>query len=95
MNFTNFEDDLSQEFGFTKKTSRKIIMFLLKKIRTSIMFGQELSLRGIGKFVLRVRKPKKFLNLQSGEMQISKKSYYLDFKVYDNLKEYLKKKTVY
>lgn len=95
MNFTDFTDDLANEFGLTKDLSRKILTYCIKRLRERLLFGEEVSLRLIGTFKLRVRKPKKFLNLQTNKMELSNKSYYLDFKTTELMNNELKKKTVY
>lgn len=95
MNFTDLDKEISQEFGITKTEARKILCFIQNKLREKIVYGLEISFRGLGVFLLRVRQPKKYLNLQTNKMSISNKSYFLDFKVSRKLKERLKKKPVY
>lgn len=95
MNFTDFTDDVANEFGLTKDLSRKIITFLIKRLRKKLIFGNEVSFRLIGAFKLRVRKPKPYLNLQTNVMEMSKKSYYLDFIPTVKMKDRLKEKTVH
>ena len=72
MNFTEFHKDLSKEFGYSSRTSKKIVSFLMKRLRHKLMFGTEVTLREIGTFVLKVRHPKPFLNLKTGKMGMSK-----------------------
>lgn len=95
MNFTDFTEDLADEFNLTKKQSRAIITYLVKRLKKKILFGHEVSFREIGTFVLNVRQPRKFLNLQSGQMNTSNKIYCLNFRVTKKMKERLKKKIVY
>ena len=95
MNFTEFHKDLSKEFGFPSRLSKKIMSFLLKRLKHKLLFGTEVTLWGIGTFVLAVRQPKKFLNLQTGEIQMSRLIFVLKLRVTKSLKEALAKKTVY
>lgn len=95
MNFTDLTDDLSIEFGLTKQLSRKIITFLIKKLREKIVFGIEVSFRNIGTFRLKIRQPKPFLHLKTGNTEMSKKSFYLNFRPTLLMKEKLKTKTVH
>jgi len=95
MNFTDFNKELSKEFGFTEKHSRKIITFLIKRLRHKLIFGTEVSFRLIGTFRLKVRQPKKYLNFQTAKMDRSKKSYYLQFIPTLKMKNRLKEKTVH
>jgi nucleoid DNA-binding protein len=95
MNFTDLTEEVAEEFGLTKDLSRKIITFLVKKLREKLVFGMNVSFRHIGSFKLRVRHPKMFMNLQTGQKQMSKKCYYLDFKATPNMEGRLKEKTVY
>ena len=95
MNFTEFHKDLSKEFGFSSATSRKIISFLLQRLRYKLLFGTEVTLWGVGTFILKIRHPKKFLNLQTGKVQTSKRTFALALRVTRRFNEDLKKKTVY
>jgi len=95
MNFTDFTDDLADEFGLTKRDARKIITFLAKKLKKRLSFGEQVSIRNLGTFILRIRQPKKFLHLKTGKLEMSKKCYYLSFKVTDKMANELKAKTVY
>ena len=95
MNFTDFKKDLATEFGFSERQSKKILTFLTKKIRNKLLFGQQISLRNKGTFKLGIRQPRKYLHFKKNIMMMSKKSYYLDFKVTEKMSNELKEKTVY
>jgi len=95
MNFTDFTKDLSEEFGFSERQSRKIITFLTKRLKNKLVFGCEVSLREIGIFKLRIRKPRPFLHLKTGKTEMSKKSFYLSFRPSKKMADQLKDKTVY
>lgn len=95
MNLTDFTEDIAKEFNLSKKTSKAIITFLNKKMRDKIIFGISITLREIGTFNLRKRLPKPFLNFTTNKMDMSKKSYYLDFQPTDKMKKKLKEKTVH
>jgi len=95
MNFYDLKDEVAEEFGITKDLSRKIMSFLLKRMQYHLFFGTEISFRLIGTFRLLKRDPKPFKHLKTGKMEMSKKSYYLKFKVSKRMAEKLKGKTVY
>jgi nucleoid DNA-binding protein len=96
MNLTDYKKDLSKEFNITEREGKKIIMFLLTKMRRDLIFGQEISLREIGKFILAVRRRRRFHNIKTGNIELTKKnSFYLKFQVYPNLEQKLKDKTVH
>lgn len=95
MNFTEFHKDLSEEFGFSAQTSKKIVSFLLKQLRHKLLFGTEVTLRNIGTFKLKVSHPKPFLNLKTNKMQMSKRIFVLKLVVTRKMADALKKKTVY
>lgn len=95
MNFTEFHKDLSKEFGISTRQSKKIVSFLLKRLRHKLMFGTEVTLREIGTFKLKVRHPKPFLNLKTNKMEMSNRIFLLKFRVTRKMADDLKKKTVY
>lgn len=95
MNFTEFHKDLTREFNLPHNTSKKIVAYLMKRMRHNLLFGTEITLRNIGTLVLKVRQPKPFLNLQTKVMQMSVRKYVLDIRVTHGMADALKKKTVY
>lgn len=95
MNFSDFHKDLSDEFGFSTRQSKKILSFLLKRLRQKLLFGTEVNLRNIGSFRLKVSHPKPFLNMQTGKMEKSNRIFVLKLQVTRRMAEALKKKTVY
>ena len=95
MNFTDFKDELAEEFGITKDLSRKILSFLLKRLEHQLFFGVEVTFRLIGTLKLRKRLPKRYTNLHTGVLQWSKKSYYLSFRATERMANKLKEKTIY
>ena len=95
MNFTDYTVAFSKEFGVSQRTARKMITFLTKKLKHDLIFGVQISFREIGMFRLKKRQPKKYLNLQTGKMGLSKLCYYLDFKATKKMIKRLKDKTVH
>ncbi len=95
MNLKEFSKDLSEEFGIPEYIAKRMLSFLTKKIRNRLLFGVEITLREMGTFRLKVRKPKKYMNLQTGKWCMSEKHYYLDFVPTQKMKLDLKKKIVH
>lgn len=95
MNFSNYKDDLAEEFGITKDMARRMISFLLKRMEHDLFFGIEITFRLIGTLKLRKRMPKRYQNLQTGAIEWSKKSYYLSFKATERMANKLKSKTIH
>jgi nucleoid DNA-binding protein len=95
MNFSEFHKDLSKEFGYSTRESKKIVSFLQKLLRKKLMFGVEVSLREIGTFVRRVRHPKPYLNLKTNKMEMSQRIFVLKLRTTRKMADDLKKKTVY
>lgn len=95
MNFSQFYKDLSYEFGLSERQSKKIVAFLIKRLRKKLLFGTEVTLREMGTFKLTVKHPKPFLNLKTNEMDMSERSFQLKFRPSQKMTDDLKKKTVY
>ena len=95
MNLTDLNKDLAEEFGISQIQAKRMLSFVNKRIRTRLLFGEEISIRKVGTFKLRVRQPRNYMNLQTREITRSEKHYFLDFIPTHSMKEDLKKKTVY
>ena len=95
MNFTDFTEDLSEEFGLTKTQSRAIITYLVKRLREKILFGAEVSFRHMGTFKLGISLPRKYLHLKKNVMMMSEKKYNLKFRLSQKMLNDLKEKEVY
>jgi len=95
MNLTDLDKSFSDEFGMSKNQARKQLTFLNKEIKKRLLFGEEITLREIGTFKLRIRNPRPYKNFQTGKMDMSTKHYFLDFFVTKKMNGDLRKKTVY
>lgn len=95
MNFSEFHKDLSQEFGYSTRESKRILSFLQKQLKKKLMFGVEVTIREIGTFVRKVSHPKPFLNLKTGKMEMSNRIFLLRLRVSRKMATELKQKKVY
>lgn len=95
MNFVDLHREIAKEFDLPYGKSKEIMIALQDKMRTKILFGEEITLREIGTLTLRVREPKPFLHLKKNVMEVSKKKYFLSLRVTKKMQDELKKKTVY
>jgi len=96
MNFTDFYKDLAKEHdGIDQKMAYNILCSLQKSMETKLKFGTEITFRNIGKFTLKVREPKKYLDFKTNKMVTSNRKYSLVFRVSRMMSKYLRGKTVY
>lgn len=95
MNFTSLSKELSKEFNIPQKETAKMLGFLLKRMRFHIMFGQEIFFHNIGTMIIRKRMPKRYLNLQTNKICVTKKKYFLSLRVSKVLAKDLAEKTVF
>lgn len=95
MNLTDFSKDISEEFGIPEYKAKKLLSFLTKKIRNRLIYGIEVTFREIGTFRLKIRPPKKYLNLQTNTMEVADKAYRLKFEPTKKMRDDLRKKPVY
>lgn len=67
-------EDLSNEFGWTKKEANEALDFLFKKIVISVSEGSEVSINGFGKFEIVNRKERTCMNPFTGKKITIKES---------------------
>lgn len=95
MNFTDFANDLKQEFDIPEYKGKKILAFLNKKMEEKLFFGTEMTFRNIGTITIKIREPKKYLHFKSKTMRLIPRRFVLQFRMTRIFKERLKAKTVY
>ena len=95
MNFNDLKHDVAKEFGLNQRLSRRIVSYLLVRMRERLLFGEEINMHTIGCLKIKVRQPKKYINLQTGLETISKKAYVLKLEPSPKMAQELKNKTVY
>lgn len=95
MNFTDLTNEISVEFDIPRYKTRRMLLTILRKMRKRLIFGDDIKLKNIGTLKSRVRKPKKYLHLKTGNMEMSKRCLYLDFKATPSIEKAFKEKPVY
>ena len=95
MNFKDLNKDIAKEFGLTQAQSKDILTFIEKTMRKKLLYGTNISIRGIGSLLLKVREPRKYLHIPTQELKMSRRVYSLVFKIRRKFNQELKQKTVY
>lgn len=95
MHLTDFNKELAKEFNISEREAKKILSYINKAMHQKLLLGTNISLRKIGTLILKIKHPKPYLNLQTGEMQMSKRAFALGLRVTRSMDQALRKKTVY
>lgn len=87
--------NVSKKIGVDKKTTTIVVNAFLEEIVNSLKQGINVSIREFASFEIKIQNPKRYPNINTGKMELSKKYYYLKFTPSTLIKNFLKKKTVY
>jgi DNA-binding protein HU-beta len=64
-NKNNLVDDIAVECGLSKKEVKKVINLFIQKIKTSLLLGEKILLKGFVTFSIREAKPKLINDFQN------------------------------
>lgn len=95
MYIKNFDSRISKSLNMNKKDVRSVLKELESVIHERILFGEDVSIRGVGKLSTKVSKQRRQFNVSKKTFTIIPPKMKLQFKSSSLLKEKLDKKTVY
>ena len=91
----DLDKDIAKETGMTQVEIRKVIGSLEKVLLTKLVFGQEIVITRVGKFVQSKRAEREQHNVHTGKMETIPKHYKILFKTTPSLDARMKAKKVY
>lgn len=95
MTVTEMAPELAKKHNLPKTQVKQLLLDLQNMMHEKIYFGMEVKIHKVGVITPRVRKPRKFMNMQTGKLQMPEPTYFAYFKQSQVLANRLKTKTVH
>jgi nucleoid DNA-binding protein len=72
MNKSEFVDSLAKKLSFSKQESERVVEAVLETLRSALVNGEKVDLRGLGSFKVKENKARQGRNPQTGEPMLIK-----------------------
>lgn len=95
MRLTDLDKEIAKDTGFKQADVRKMISSLEKILLKKLVFGQEVVITRIGKFIQSKRQERQQHNVNTGKVETILKHYKILFKTTPSLDSRMKAKKVY
>lgn len=95
MTLKDFDREIAKELDMSPHSVRKVIASLEKQMLKKLIFGQEVVITRIGKFIQTKRQERTQHNVNTGKLNVIPKHYKIQFKTTPSLDSRMKAKTVH
>lgn len=79
MNYQDYAQQLSRKFIRNHEESERILKFLFEKISQDLAKGERVRFRGFGSFLKVTRPPRKYRNIATGKVEITRPKKDIEF----------------